>query len=247
MGWRAATGLLVIAVAGCGVHLGYTDEEIVDQAPDPPKTPASAVLDAQVLPSAPSEDPDSDAGVGPIDAVDASPDAAPTPPAPTPPSPPPSRRVFVSSTSSTANLGGVVGADARCQARASTANLGGTWRAWVSTSASSPSTRFTKSSVPYRLLDGTLVANDWNDLTSGGLRHAIDRDEKNVLAAGVEAWTGTRSNGTYEANGCNGFTSGSFFAPIASLGVSDRSSVQWTAIYLQYCDRTNPRIYCFEQ
>lgn len=104
-----------------------------------------------------------------------------------------------------------------------------------------------KATIPYRLLDGTIVANDWNDLTSGGLRHAIDRDEKNVLTASAEVWTATTSTGTYEGGGCNSFTSSSSSSAYAAQGVSDRASGQWTNVYLQFCDRTNPRIYCFEQ
>jgi hypothetical protein len=246
MGWRAATGLLVIGIAGCGVHLGYGDEEIVDQADDARKAPKSGTLDAQVPPAPPNGG--IDGGVIVDDEIDAGSDATTAPPpAPTPPLPPPFRRVFVSSTSSNANLGGVSGADARCQNLANAANLGGTWRAWVSSSTSSPSARFSKATVPYRLLDGTVIANDWNDLLSGSLRHAIDRDEKNTVTTGIEVWTATTSTGTYEGGGCNGFTSGSSNAPIVAQGVTDRASGQWTYVYLQYCDRTNPRIYCFEQ
>ena len=45
------------------------------------------------------------------------------------------KRVFVSSTSSSANLGGIAGADSTCQTLANTAGLGGsTWKAWLSVS-----------------------------------------------------------------------------------------------------------------
>ena len=243
MGWRKVVGLLACALAGCGVQLGYGDDQVVVQQAGEPENPANAVLDAQVVdpPAAAT----SDAGV----VIDAEADASTSspPPAPTPPAPPPGKRVFVSSSSSNANLGGVSGADTRCQNLADAANLGGSWRAWVSSSASSPSGRFTKATVPYRLVDGTIIANDWNDLTSGGLRHAIDRDEKNVPRPAAEVWTATTSTGAYEGGGCNGFTSSSSASAYAAQGVSDRASAQWTNVYLQFCDRTNPRIYCFEQ
>ena len=245
---RAATCLLIVlAIAGCGVHLGYDDDEVVDQFVDPTEDrPKSGLLDAQVVPPANGGNPDAGAveppvGVDASAPVDASSSDGSTPP------PPAFKRVFVSSTASNANLGGVNGADTRCQNLANAEGLGGNWRAWVSTSSSSPSSRFNKSSVPYRLLDGTLVANDWNDLTSGAVRRSIDRTEKNAVVNAVEVWTGTRTNGTFEADGCNGFTSGNVFAPVASQGISNQSGVQWTAAYLQFCDRSNPRIYCFEQ
>src|SRR5208337_2765818 len=93
---------------------------------------------------------------------------------------PMSRRVFISSGKWTANLGGASGADGLCQSAATAAGLGGKWMAWVSTSTSSPKTRFVHSSVPWQLLDGTVIANDWSDLTSGSLEHNIDRDENDV-------------------------------------------------------------------
>jgi hypothetical protein len=43
--------------------------------------------------------------------------------------------------------------------------------------ASSPSVRFTRSAVPYRLIDGTLIANDWADLTDGTIAHDLDLTE----------------------------------------------------------------------
>lgn len=157
------------------------------------------------------------------------------------------RRVFVSSTGSTANLGGVAGADGRCQTLALAAQLGGTWRAWVSASGDTPNTRFTKSTVPYRLLNGTLVADDWDDLTDGSLEHAIDRDEKNVLVANTEVWTATNSGGNFTSGGCNAFMSGANGSPTAAQGLSDETDTDWTNTYVQFCDRTTPRIYCFEQ
>jgi hypothetical protein len=245
MGRRAASCLLVVAIAGCGVHLGYDDDEVVDQFVDPTEDrPKSAVLDAQVV-TPPSNETDASAVEPPPPIVDASVDVSP----PTPPAPPSplTKRVFVSSTSSNANLGGATGADARCQNLAQAAGLGGMFRAWLSVSGSSPSTRFTKAVVPYRLLDGTVVADDWNDLTDGTLKHAIDRDEKNALVVAAEVWTGTRTNGTLEAEGCLDFSTGDVFAPVASQGITDRAGTQWTAAYLQFCNRTSPRIYCFEQ
>jgi hypothetical protein len=251
MGWRAAAGLLAIGIAGCGVHLGYGDDEVVAQAGDPPKAPKDGTLDAQAPPVSPDGIVDG-GGVVIIDDVDAASAPSPSPgPGPTPTTPTPAsaayRRVFVSSTPSSANLGGVTGADARCQDLANAANLGGSWRAWVSSSTSSPSVRFTKSSVPYRLLDETLVAVSWAELTGGSLRHAIDRDEKNVLTTGIEVWTATTSAGAYNGGGCNGFTSGANGAPTAAQGVTDQTDGDWTEVYVQFCDRTEPRIYCFEQ
>jgi hypothetical protein len=44
-------------------------------------------------------------------------------------------------------------------------------------------------------VDGTVVANDWDDLVSGTLRHAIDLTELSEVSDGSRAWTGTLANG----------------------------------------------------
>jgi hypothetical protein len=158
------------------------------------------------------------------------------------------RRVFVSSQASTAHLGGHQGADERCATIASAAQLGGNWRAWVSGAGTSPSDRFEKSPYPYRLLDGTMIATSWTDLTDGSLLHGIDRDETGALVLPVEVWTGTRPDGVpVDGVGCFGFTTSSESAPTVQVGLSGRLGNDWTTAYAQYCNRTDPRIYCFEQ
>ena len=89
----------------------------------------------------------------------------------------PHQIVFVTSDTYDGDLGGLVGADAKCQALADAAGLDGTFRAWLSDDAESPSTRFTQSTDPYWLVDGTVVADSWADLIHGSIAHAIDLDE----------------------------------------------------------------------
>src|SRR5690606_18172610 len=84
------------------------------------------------------------------------------------------RLVFATSTLHTGSIGGVNGADNICNQRAQAAGLPGTYMAWVSTvSGGSPSTRFVKSTVPYFMVTGTKVADNWTDLTDGSLDNAI--------------------------------------------------------------------------
>lgn len=78
-------------------------------------------------------------------------------------------RVFVTSEAYNGNLGGVTGADAKCQALADAANLGGTYRAWLSASGQAANSRLIHSIHPYGLVDGTLIANDWDHLVSQDL------------------------------------------------------------------------------
>jgi hypothetical protein len=160
----------------------------------------------------------------------------------------PARRVFVSASTFTGNLGGHAGADGTCQDTANAAGLGGVWMAWISDFASSPSQRFNRANYEYALLDGTVVAGDWTVLTSGTLAHGIDENEHGQAVGGgtTEVWTATRTNGSLFANGCNGFTSSSSHAPVVEVGVSGNTDSTWTEVYLQFCSRTD-HLYCFEQ
>lgn len=116
------------------------------------------------------------------------------------------KRVFVTSTVSNGNLGGLAGADSKCQERALAAvpTLPGTYKAWLSDDVASPSTRFKKAAIPYRLVSGTLIANDWIDLTDGTLTNPINLDEFGAAAptnelcgvGEVSPWTWTSTEGT---------------------------------------------------
>jgi hypothetical protein len=157
------------------------------------------------------------------------------------------QRVFVTSATYNAALGGYAGADSTCSGVASAAGLGGTWKAWISDSASCPSARFVHASRPYALLDGTVVASGWSALTSGSLANGIARDEAgNLVSGNVEVWTATNPDGTFAGDGCSSFSSSSHSAPFAAGGIAGDSKGSWTDVYLQFCDR-DVRLYCFEQ
>jgi len=59
---------------------------------------------------------------------------------PIPPNPP--KFAFVTTWEGDGNIGGLAAADAICQTEAEDAELPGTYKAWLSDSSSSPSTRF---------------------------------------------------------------------------------------------------------
>lgn len=143
------------------------------------------------------------------------------------------RVVFVSSLTYTGNLGGLVGADARCQQLAQSAGLSGIFMAWLSDSQSSPAARFTKSTVPYVLPDGQQVAKNWLDLVDGVLAHAIDQTEEQT-APPVSApcngkptvWTNTREDGTsWSTSHCGNFTN---TTGDARLGTSSAFNFTWS-------------------
>jgi hypothetical protein len=163
------------------------------------------------------------------------------------------KRVFVSANSPvpSGNLGSVAAMDAYCQSLANANRLGGTWKVWLSESdpMTAPSVRFTHATVPYRLLDGNVVANNWTSLTSGTLAHAINVTEDGlpVESGSLEVWTGTTAAGTYSGNACANWTNATANLPNADVGVTNQTGAGWTKVYLQFCNRTTIHVYCFEQ
>jgi hypothetical protein len=217
---RLTVALCTYAVTGCGL-VGYDVQALSIDAND------DASADA------------SDAGT-----MDASADASLVPLCPGGGC----KAVFVSPQTPIAMLGNVQTADARCQSVAAANRLGGTFLAWISDDSSSPSSRFSRATVPYALLSGTLVANDYTDLTDGSLAHPIDVDVTGATLTGAaEVWTGTNPDGTSAGDSCAGWTNTSALTPFAVVGVTSNGGSAWTSIYLQFCDRTASRLYCFEQ
>ncbi len=159
------------------------------------------------------------------------------------------RVVFVTSVAYTGDLGGISGADAKCQALADASPnpriKGHTFQAWVSTITIAVSARFTHGSQPYVLGDATVVASDWADLTDGTLANGIDIDELDRLHDNANAWTATTSNGANYANaGCESWTNGTNGSAI--FGNVGGSGLGWSSNGPQPCPASN-LLYCFEK
>lgn len=178
-------------------------------------------------------------------------------PAPTPsptPSPLAAARVFVTSTTYNGNLGGLAGADAKCQARATAANLGGSWKAWLSDSGASVVSRFSHANVPYKLINGTVVANNWDDLIGGSLQNAITISELNKPANSGLVWTNTKTDGTQLNTGsnkaCGNWWIGYYDSnAVGMMGNAWQTSNRWTNDQFGYnvtCQNM-ATLYCFEQ
>lgn len=164
------------------------------------------------------------------------------------------RFAFATSTLHTGDLGGLAGADAICNMLAQSASLPGTYMAWLSTGADSPSTRFTQWTGAYMLPDGNKVADDWADLIDGSLDFAIARTETgansvdtSVMCGGSSrlARTGTTEFGTPGVSTCVDFTS-SVANDLSIIGRSASNMSQWSSCGEVGCDVPLP-IYCFQQ
>lgn len=153
--------------------------------------------------------------------------------------------VFVTSTAYTGNLGGVDGANQKCQAEAENANLSGTFRAWIGTSSYNPSNwNSTPRDVVYKLVDGTKVADNWADLTDASLDHSINIDANGNAAMSLDVYTGLREGGTPESDTCNEWTADTA-AVQANGGRTDQTNSQWTRYNMLTCDSLS-RLYCFQ-
>ncbi len=160
------------------------------------------------------------------------------------------RRVFVTSEIiAPQNISSPPDADAVCGQVATNAGLSGSWLAWISTSVTSASQRLEHATTPYRLIDGTLVAANWTELTSGTLQHPIDTSEHGQQVAQQYVITGTLSNGEVNPNNtCNDW-SGQSNALTTQMGLTSSAS-QWSNTdqsSAQTCDGGLGGLDCFEQ
>jgi hypothetical protein len=169
-----------------------------------------------------------------------------------------SKCVFVTSSVHQGDFGGLAGGDAICNELAAGAGLPGTYKAWLSIEGAdnSAAKRLTPATVPYKLVTGETVANDFTDLVSceGNLpvvclQNPIDTTEGGVgVPSGAvgEVWTGTRPDGSSAVAGrtCLGWTAG-------GLNNGQRGELAsvlngWTERFVGPCER-DARLYCFQQ
>jgi len=161
------------------------------------------------------------------------------------------KTVFVTSAKFKGNLGGLAGADDKCQAEADgPASIvpSGTYLAWLSDGTDSPDTRFTKSAHPYMLLDGTKIAENYTDLTDGSILHAINIDSTGKALGLQLFWTGTKADGTTSQNlvTCHGWTSPPGTRFYGRVGSTVKTSTTWSAQSRRPCGRSL-RLACFQQ
>jgi cysteine-rich repeat protein len=156
------------------------------------------------------------------------------------------RRVFITSGSfNGSQIGGLSGADAKCNAEAEAAALPGRFRAWLSDSTGSPSTRFDTSFIgSYRLVNGTEIATGWEGLTGGTLLAPINIDIQGKINEAA-VWTNTLPNGTPDPKNlhCSNWTSN---GGTSTLGDSSATNGQWTAAASGQGCLGGAGLYCFE-
>ncbi len=153
-------------------------------------------------------------------------------------------RMFVSSAVSNGNLGGLVGADASCQAFASAAGHTGTWKALLSDSSTDAATRLTISGKIYNMNLGK-VADNAADLWDASFDTAVAYTEHGLAPATIFPWTGSTSAGLKSASVCSDWaSSSSAVSGTFGLGYTTNSGITQST---STCDTTNRALYCISQ
>jgi hypothetical protein len=161
---------------------------------------------------------------------------------------------FVTSTSYTGNLGGLGGADDKCQTRAEAGGFKGTYQAWLSNASDSPASRFrctaeSCSTTGYTTVEGGLpITFNWQTLTEEDFVRAINITEFGSDSI-TSVWTNTQRNGTPSSGefaSCLNWTHGTGGTIEGRVGDSNSRFSTWTDSGSQICADLCA-LYCFQQ
>ncbi len=170
-------------------------------------------------------------------------------------------RMFVTSTTYDGNLGGIAGADAKCQTRANAASLGGTWKAIISDSTTNAKSRTKLRFKPVFNLAGDLmwnpsiplmISNDSETKTgyapwgaAAYIANAPEITELGTVYSGTNfVWTGSTSSGIAHSANCTNWTSTT--APSGGIyGSTATNTTGWVITSSSACSNTF-RLYCLE-
>jgi len=163
------------------------------------------------------------------------------------------RTAFVTSMLFSGKLGGLEGADAKCQALADGSSLtavrGKRFLAWLADGTTGPTDRFPHGTGTYQRTDGAQLANGWSDLVDATLNLPLDRDENGIqLLPNVSTyvWTGVDAAGTASpVLHCLKWTTANGGSEVGTIGKHIASDQTWTFYVSTTCD-ASAALYCFE-
>jgi len=173
------------------------------------------------------------------------------------------KRIFYTSTFYNGNLGGLAGADAKCNTRASAAGIssGCGYKAWLSTggggvAGTNAKDRLTHATGKYVSVTGTVIANNWYDLVDGSINYVnVFSDENGIKPTDTTFGvyhTNTKSDGTATFNwDCNAWTGQTLVSsPWSGVGIARKTSSfppdDWTNANVEPCN-WGLQLLCIEQ
>ncbi len=149
-------------------------------------------------------------------------------------------------------IDGLYGADQRCRTQAALAKLPNfaTYRAWLSDSKLSAADRLQHHRGRYTLVNGLVVAMDWDDLTDGQIDNPINVTEYSETAVGSRVWTGTLASGmpAFGSSFCFDWTNdaSNWDLEEGGSGIRTQSDALWSYLDQGPCGAT-AALYCLEQ
>ncbi len=146
-------------------------------------------------------------------------------------------------------IGGLMEADQRCRMKAAQVGLPNvlTYKAWLSDSKSSASDRMLHAKGRYVLVNGLVVAADWDALISGTLENPINVTEKSETVDVNVAWTGTLSNGqpAFGSSFCGDWDDEDADLEEGGAGLCKQTDGKWSHFEMGGCFSVAV-LYCFE-
>lgn len=171
------------------------------------------------------------------------------------------RLVFLTSESFTGNLGGLAGADKRCNELATASLLGGSFRAWLLVDGQTLDARFPEfSGVPtawnFTSMGNDLLAKSFQQLVSQGPAGPLGYTEQGEVAAERKVWTNITAAGLAAGGDCGQWTSEDGTALIGTSGFvpdegpealawhQQRHWTDWNGLK-DFCYKSHP-LYCIQ-
>jgi hypothetical protein len=149
------------------------------------------------------------------------------------------------------NLGGLDGADTKCEAEASSYGKTGTYRAWLHDGIQGPAERFSPSALPYLRPDGQQVAGSFADLSDGmiGVSMSLTLDGAGPIVIPQQicdsgAWSNVNTDTQGGAEDCTDWTNAGNGS--GTLGNWNDITTTWTWWCGAECSTLRP-LYCMEQ
>lgn len=162
------------------------------------------------------------------------------------------KRMFVTSTLYKGDLGGLAGADLKCQNAAVAIGLSGQFKAWLSMNGALAVSALSRINDvgPWLSVDGkqTYFNNKAGLATSPLVLVSMDEKGKVVntsMGERAEVWTGTAAGGTATQSDCRGWMDATTVAVTGTYGLLS-SLTGWTDAGATSCSSAQ-RLYCIEQ